>query len=59
MVFLFPEEVDYQLGLADDRVTNENVLEARVDHARVHQFGPLDGGGSNGLQQRLDLSCHC
>ena len=46
MVFLFPEEVDYQLGLADDRVTNENVLEARV--ARVHQFGPLDGGGSNG-----------
>ena len=48
MVFLFPEEVDYQLGLADDRVTNENVLEARVDHARVHQFGPLDGGSSGG-----------
>ena len=59
MVFLFPEEVDDPLGLVDDRVTNKNVLEAQVDLARVHQFGPLDGGGSNGLQQRRDLSCHC
>ena len=48
MVFLFPEEVDDQLGLVDDRITNENVLEARVDLARVHQFGPLDDGSSSG-----------
>ena len=48
MVFLFLEEVDDQLGLVDDRITNENVLEARVDLARVHQFGPLDDGSSSG-----------
>ena len=47
MVFLFPEEVDDQLGLVDDRITNENVLEARVDLARVHQFGPFDDGSSS------------
>ena len=47
MVFLFLEEVDDQLGLVDDRITNENVLEARVDLARVHQFGPFDDGSSS------------
>ena len=41
------EHFDDQLDFFDDRITNENVLEAQVDLARVHQFGPLDGGSSS------------